>query len=160
MKPWITVLLMIACVCAGIMYACLAAISKKYSRAEEEEDLRMAAEKNFENKIKEYLHKQGCWVLKYWGGGGFTKSGVPDLLICCSSYFIAVEVKAENGRPSQLQLAELRKIRKSGGIAILLYPEDFDTFKRLIRAVQAEEHSIIRALTGHFEEKEKKYVEC
>ena len=119
----------------------------------------MAAEKDYENRIKDYLTKQGCWYIKYWGGGGFTRSGVPDLLICCSGYFIAAEVKAKNGRPSDLQLKKLRDIREAGGIAILLYPDDFETFKRLIRAVQAEEHSIIKALTAHFEEKEKRYVE-
>lgn len=43
----------------------------------------MAAEKNFEEKVKKYLKENGCWFLKYWGGGGFTKSGIPDLLVCC-----------------------------------------------------------------------------
>ena len=40
----------------------------------------MAAEKNFENKVKKFLKDKGAWVLKYWGGAAYTKSGIPDLL--------------------------------------------------------------------------------
>ena len=43
----------------------------------------MAAEKNFENKIKGFLKDHGCWFLKYWGGAAYTKSGIPDILACC-----------------------------------------------------------------------------
>ncbi len=42
----------------------------------------MAAEKNFENKVKAFLKDKGAWVLKYWGGAAYTKSGIPDLLVC------------------------------------------------------------------------------
>ena len=41
----------------------------------------MAAEKNFENRVKKYLDEYGCWWLKYWGGAAYTKSGIPDLLV-------------------------------------------------------------------------------
>ena len=41
----------------------------------------MAAEKNFENKVKKYLKEQGAWFIKYWGGAAFTKAGIPDPLI-------------------------------------------------------------------------------
>lgn len=45
----------------------------------------MAAEKNFENKVKKFLKENGCWILKYWGGAAFTRSGIPDLLVCCKA---------------------------------------------------------------------------
>ena len=94
----------------------------------------IAEEKNFENRIKRYLKEKSCWYLKYWSGGGFTKSGIPDLLICCNGRFIGCEVKASNGKPTVLQIAELRKIHTAGGIGILLYPKDFDIFKSMIDA--------------------------
>lgn len=34
----------------------------------------MAAEKNFENRVKKYLDEYGCWWLKYWGGAAYTKN--------------------------------------------------------------------------------------
>lgn len=95
----------------------------------------MAAEKNFENKIKAFLKDSGCYFIKYWGGGEFTKAGVPDLLICCNGHFVALEVKAPNGKPSELQLYNLRKIEESGGYAILLYPHNFEVFKGFISSL-------------------------
>ena len=92
----------------------------------------MASEKNFENKIKKFLKEQNCYYIKYWGGGQFTKSGVPDLLICCNGYFVAVEVKAENGKPSDLQLWNIEQIKKSGGIAMVVKPSDYENIKKVI----------------------------
>lgn len=93
----------------------------------------MAAEKNFENRVKRYLKEQHCWYVKYWGGAEFTRSGVPDLLVCDMTYFFGIELKAENGKPSDLQLYDLEQIDKAGGRAVLLYPKDFDDFKMMIR---------------------------
>ena len=95
----------------------------------------MAEEKIFENKIKKYLKEKGAWYIKYWGGGNFTKEGIPDLLICYKGYFIAVEVKASHGYPSDLQLYHLRKIKEAGGKAFLLYPHDFEEFKKHIESL-------------------------
>lgn len=92
----------------------------------------VASEKNYENRIKSFLKNQGCWFVKYWGGGEFTKSGVPDILCCCEGQFIAIEVKAAKGKPSKLQLHNLKQIEEAGGFGILLYPDDFETFKNLI----------------------------
>ncbi len=89
----------------------------------------MAAEKNFENRVKQYLDDYGCWWLKYWAGAAFTKTGIPDILVSSDGWFMALEVKAPNGAPSQLQLYHLRRIRDSGGYGVLLYPKDFEQFR-------------------------------
>jgi hypothetical protein len=89
----------------------------------------MAAEKNFENKVKAFLKDTGAWLLKYWGGAAYTKSGIPDLLVCSDGCFLGIEVKAPNGEPSLLQLVNLKKIRESGGYGILLYPKDLNSSK-------------------------------
>lgn len=91
----------------------------------------MKAEKQFETKVKAFLNEKGCWILKTWSNGT-QREGVPDLLICCKGLFIAIEVKAENGKPSKLQLWNIEQIRKAGGIAIVLYPDKFDEFKHMI----------------------------
>lgn len=95
----------------------------------------MAQEKNFENRVKKFLHAEGCWFIKYWGGGSYTKAGIPDLLVCCRGRFIGVELKGKTGKPEELQLYSLRKLDESGGAATLLYPDDFDLFKDLIQAM-------------------------
>lgn len=91
----------------------------------------MAQEKRFEEKVKKFLKEQGCWILKTWSNG-VQRSGVPDLLVCCNGYFVGVELKAENGKPSELQLWNIDKIREAAGIAIVLYPDQFKAFQDLI----------------------------
>lgn len=97
----------------------------------------MATEKNFENKVKKFLKEQGAWFLKYWGGAAYTKSGIPDLLVCVNGYFLGVELKAPKGKASELQLHTLKEIDKAGGFAILLYPDQFELFARFVKYVQA-----------------------
>ena len=88
----------------------------------------MAAEKNFENRIKKFLDEQGAWYVKFFANA-MTKSGIPDILVCLNGKFIGIEVKQEKGTPSDLQEYHLRQIEKSGGIGILLYPSGFEKFK-------------------------------
>lgn len=91
----------------------------------------MAQEKTFENKIKKYLESKSCWYVKYFANG-YTKSGIPDILACVNGYFVAIEVKAENGKPSELQFYHRNKIREAGGISVIIYPSQFTEFKMLI----------------------------
>ena len=91
----------------------------------------MAQEKNFENRIKKFLEDEGCWFVKFFANA-YTKSGIPDLLVCCNGYFVAVEVKAPNGKPSELQKWNIEKINQSRGYGVILYPDQFEDFKKLI----------------------------
>lgn len=95
-------------------------------------------EKAFENKIKSYLKENNCYFVKYWGGGYFTEAGIPDLLVCCNGYFLGLEIKAENGKPSELQKYNMEQIKKAGGIGMIVYPKDFDDLKELIRRLNNE----------------------
>jgi len=96
----------------------------------------MAAEKIFENKVKAFLKKEGAWLIKYWAGSEFTKSGIPDILACVNGIFVAIEVKAPTGKPSKLQLYTIDEIKLAGGVALVLYPKDFEKFKSLIRTIK------------------------
>lgn len=96
----------------------------------------MISEKTFENQIKKFLKEQGCYFVKYWGGGQFTKAGIPDILCCCAGKFLGIELKADNGKPSELQLYNIKKIEEAGGIGLILYPKDFEFFKELIKALK------------------------
>lgn len=99
----------------------------------------MAAEKQFENKIKIFLTTRGAWFIKYWAGAQFTKSGVPDILACVNGYFVGIEVKGPNGRPSELQLHNVRAIRNAGGFAFILYPSAYEQFTKFIDGLRREE---------------------
>ena len=91
----------------------------------------MAGEKNFENRLRAWLHTQGVyqagmpedkqreppmgWYIKIWGGG-FQKSGIPDLLMCVNGIFIAAELKSSVGKPTDLQRKNIEMVNRGGGI--------------------------------------------
>lgn len=89
-------------------------------------------EKDFENKIKKWLKEHGCWYVKTISTG-FQRAGIPDLIACVNGRFVAIEVKGESGRPSELQKYELDQIKKSNGIGFLLYPKDFENFTKIMQ---------------------------
>ena len=93
-----------------------------------------AEEKRFENRLKKFLEDEGCWFVKFFANA-YTKSGIPDILVCCNGYFVAVEVKAPNGKPSELQKRNIKEINWSCGVGIVLYPDQFDDFKQLIECL-------------------------
>lgn len=105
----------------------------------------MAAEKNFENRVKGFLSVQGAYFIKYWGGGDFTKAGVPDIIACVDGHFLGIEVKAPNGRASPLQIHNLRQIEAAGGYAILLYPNQYELFQNFIKCLKENWQEGIRA---------------
>ena len=107
----------------------------------------MTNEKQFETRVKNWLISQSVypsgtpkhkmtvnngWFLKVWGGG-YQKSGIPDLLMCVKGVFMAVEIKSKTGKPSALQQLNIDRINEAGGIGIILYPNDFEDFKNLIQ---------------------------
>lgn len=91
----------------------------------------MASEKLFENKIKRYLKERDCYCVKYFGCN-YSTSGTPDILTCVNGYFLAIEVKAQNGKPSELQLVKIDEIRKAGGFAYVAYPSGWNRLKDII----------------------------
>lgn len=114
----------------------------------------MAQEKQYENKIKKYLKERGAWLIKYWGGASFTKSGVPDILACVNGYFVGIEVKAENGRPSNLQIYNIKKIREADGIAFVLYPNDWDMFQNIITMLLRDDYGRAYNYQKEFDKKD------
>ena len=93
-------------------------------------------ESQFQTKVIQFLKEHGVYVIKYWGGGRYTKAGVPDIVACINGYFIAIELKTDTGRVSKLQEYNLEEIRKAGGIAIVLRPKQFNSFKKFIKEMK------------------------
>ena len=111
----------------------------------------MAQEKSFENRLKKWLEKQGIYPLetpkqeitvppcgyyeKRWGGGIYTKKGLPDMRIVVNGINIDAELKAPTGKPSELQKRNVVQINQSGSIAMVLYPDGFENFKKIVEGV-------------------------
>ena len=92
----------------------------------------MTEETNFKKRVQKFLEEKGIWSVKYFANA-YTKAGIPDILCCLlDGKFMAIELKAENGTPSDLQEINLQKINELGGFGILLYPSGFNKFKEEI----------------------------
>lgn len=99
----------------------------------------MEKEKNFENRIRAFLKTlPNGWHFKHWGGG-YAKSGIPDLIVCINGKFVAIEVKASDGKASPLQIRNINEINSAGGYAIVAYPEQFDELKKNLISISKGE---------------------
>lgn len=94
----------------------------------------MASEKAFERKVKTFLREQGAYFLKTWSNG-IQRKGVPDLLCCINGYFVGVELKADDGKPSELQMKNVEWIRKANGFAFVLYPSAYQRFVEFVNGL-------------------------
>lgn len=70
-------------------------------------------------RIKAVLDAHGAYrVMPVSNGMG--AHGVPDFLVCARGMFIGIEAKAGKGRPTELQLSNLRRIHEAGGSALVI----------------------------------------
>lgn len=95
----------------------------------------MGPEKLFENRIKTFLKDEGVFYFKTLGSAA-TKAGLPDIICCINGTFVGIEVKAANGRPSILQKEIIKQINANNGVAVVIYPKDFERLKGLVRALK------------------------
>lgn len=108
----------------------------------------MAAEKQFENQVKDWLATVGIYrlgteaqrmdvpprgyYLKRWGGGKYIPEGCPDMQIVVGHFSVDVELKSKTGRLSEMQRKKLQQIRGFGGYGLVLRPHDFGDFKHMV----------------------------
>lgn len=93
----------------------------------------------FQTKVIKYLKNlPNTWYFKVWGGG-FQRSGIPDIICCINGHFVALELKTETGRASKLQEYNIRCIKEANGTAILLRPSQFEEFKEFANEVLKHE---------------------
>ena len=87
-------------------------------------------ESAYQKKVINFLKTlPNTWVVNIWGGG-FMRAGIPDLLVCINGKFVAIELKRTGGIVSELQKRNIRLINEANGLAMVLYPDKFDDFKR------------------------------
>jgi hypothetical protein len=66
---------------------------------------------------------------------GYGRSGVPDIIACANSVFVAIECKAGKGKTTALQDREIRRIRQAGGIAILINETNIDELTECLNGI-------------------------
>ena len=85
-------------------------------------------EQFLQKKILDWLKCEGAYARKIINAN---YSGVPDILSCYRSRFIAIETKVNGNKATKLQEYNLEQIRAAGGIAICT--NDFDYVQEVLQ---------------------------
>ncbi len=92
----------------------------------------MTPEKKVKDKVAKVLKQLGAYYF-FPATGGYGRSGVPDIVGCYNGKFFGIECKAGKNTTTALQEFELEKIRKAGGIALVVNENNVGDVERLVR---------------------------
>lgn len=89
-----------------------------------------------EKVLRDLKSLPGIWFYKT---NDVSQRGIPDLIICASGAFIAVELKAEGEQidPNGLQYWTLQQIAEAGGHSISCCPQTWGEAFKLIKKLHA-----------------------
>jgi len=91
----------------------------------------MTPEAKVKKKVVDVLKTYGAYYF-YPVTGGFGRSGVPDIVVCHLGFFIAIECKAGNNKPTALQEAQMAQIRNAGGTTLVINEDNIHLIKLLL----------------------------
>ena len=84
-------------------------------------------------KIKDLLKKYGVYYAMPIGTG-YGNAGVPDFLCCVGGHFLAIEAKANGGKPTALQLKNINQINTCGGTAVVIDETNLTMLEAILKA--------------------------
>lgn len=65
--------------------------------------------------------------------GAFGRAGIPDIICCFNSEFVAIECKSGLGKLTALQERELEKIREAGGVTFVINETNLATLEKYLK---------------------------
>lgn len=92
-------------------------------------------EKKVKDKVKAVLESEGVYYFMP-ATHGYGRSGVPDIVACVNGLFLAIETKANGGKPTALQIREIETIRRNSGVAVVVDETNWDMVRDLIRKMK------------------------
>ena len=76
--------------------------------------------------------------------------GIPDILMCVNSAFIALELKATSiDEPSALQKWNLEKVAAAGGLAFVVDPSNWDNTLALLHELACQSDKSTKKFSEH-----------
>ena len=82
-------------------------------------------------RIKALLQKHGVYYAMPIGTM-YGNSGVPDFLCCINGRFLGIEAKAGKGKPTALQLKNMRDIEAAGGVTAVINETGLESLEALL----------------------------
>lgn len=93
-------------------------------------------EKVVKDKVVSVLKSEGAYYF-FPATHGYGRSGVPDIISCVNGHFLAIECKAGGNKTTALQERELKCIRDTGGVAIVVDETNWDMTRDIVRRLKA-----------------------
>ena len=75
-------------------------------------------ETDLQNKVISYLDGRQIFNFRYQAASN--QYGMPDIIAIYRGYFIGLELKTDDGKPTELQLRMLNAIKNAGGYADII----------------------------------------
>lgn len=103
----------------------------------------MTPEGKVKIKIKQWYkdHLPNHWRVSP-RGGPFGKQGCSDDVVCWLGFFIAIEVKAEDGHLTPMQLKNLQDVQAAGGVAAVIRGYDTARLQQVKSIVEKRHHAL------------------
>lgn len=98
-------------------------------------------ERKVKRKVVETLKSMGAYYTMPVASG-FGNVGVPDILVCYKGRFIGIECKANGGKPTKLQLANLQAIRDAGGQAFIIDEHNLFSLIQLMESQHEDQTTV------------------
>lgn len=93
-----------------------------------------------ESKVKKKVHtllkERGAYAVNYIGGA-YANNGTPDILVCLCGRFIGIECKAGKGKPTALQIKNLRDIDHAGGLSLVVNETNLEYLTECLDDIKA-----------------------
>ena len=95
----------------------------------------MTPEAKVKKKVVRILKDAGAYYF-YPVTGGYGRSGVPDVVACLGGYFLGIECKAGENKPTPLQQKNLDDIDTAGGVALVINEDNLGLLQAEIIKIQ------------------------
>lgn len=97
----------------------------------------MTPESKVKMAVKRLLEMHKVWYFLPVSNG-MGRHGIPDVLCCVNSFFLAIECKAGKGKTTALQDREIEAIKSAGGSALVIRDneEDFRTLDAVLTTLK------------------------
>lgn len=91
-------------------------------------------ESKLEEEVERLMKRKGIWQLARYQAQS-NQNGLPDRLYLYKGYLLGLELKTDEGKPTDLQLKKLEEINKNGGVGIIV--KNIEIVKHLIEIIDA-----------------------
>lgn len=91
-------------------------------------------ESDLQRQVLAYLKKNRVYHFRFQAQSNL--NGLPDIICLYKGFFIGLELKADKGSPTELQLRKIKSINENGGIGKII--KSVDEVEEIFKEINGE----------------------